>query len=172
MPHISALIGSLKLSRLLSRLLQLALPLTLLTLTSAELIAALDVPVAPGLSRVLYRLSTLAAWELSFLPAILAKGHPSLLGLPSIVKSCSRGDSDIEGRTLLLGGLPGLSADGPDHIFTPSFAASALGGDALRNACAASTAACTFSAAPDTRVCCWCRRISAIDCVSAGSVPC
>ncbi|KAI6804631.1 hypothetical protein KC361_g122 [Hortaea werneckii] len=76
------------LSRLLSRLLQLALPLTLLTLTSAELIAALDVPGAPELSRVLYRLSTLAAWELSFLPAILAKGHPSRLGLPSIHPRC------------------------------------------------------------------------------------
>lgn len=47
-----------------------------------------------------------------------AKGQPSLLGVPSIVKSCSKGDSEIEGIAEDAG-AEGLSAEGPECITTP-----------------------------------------------------
>ena len=48
---------------------------------------------------------------------MLANGHPNLLGFPSTVKSCSSGDSEIDGSIELL--ASGLSANDPDQIFTP-----------------------------------------------------
>jgi hypothetical protein len=45
----------------------------------------------------LYLLNTLAACELSLFLVMLANGQPNSLGFPSTVKSCSNGDSAMEG---------------------------------------------------------------------------
>lgn len=126
-PHISAFIGSAKLARwLAARLLKLSLPLTLLTELRGVLADG-----AIALPPDLYRLSTLAACDDSFFPAILANGQPSLLGVPSMVKSCSSGDSEIEGIIQLP--VVAGSAEGPDQILTPSGpAATGLGRPARR----------------------------------------
>lgn len=81
----------------------------------------------------LYLLSTLAACEDSFLPAMLANGHPSLLGVPSTVKSCSSGDSNIDGIMHVGCG----SAEGPDQILTPSVSVDLGLGSPARNRCEA-----------------------------------
>ena len=47
-----------------------------------------------------------------------AKGQSSLLGVPGTVKSCSRGDSDIEGMAADDVGAEGLSAEGPEWMAT------------------------------------------------------
>lgn len=64
-----------------------------------------------------YRDTTEAACALSLRFAMEANGQSSLLGVPAIVKSCSRGDSDMEGMAEELGAEP-LSADGPEWIAT------------------------------------------------------
>lgn len=62
---------------------------------------------------------------------MLANGQPRLLGMPSMVKSCSIGDSDIEGIFWLPVGT--ASAEGPDQILTPSAVeAGSLGRPGLR----------------------------------------
>jgi hypothetical protein len=50
------------------------------------------------------------------LPLPDAKGHPSLLGVPATVKSCSSGDMAL--LVCISGSGVGWSADGPLHIFT------------------------------------------------------
>jgi hypothetical protein len=47
-----------------------------------------------------------------------AKGQSSLLGVPGTVKSCSRGDSVIEGMAADEVGAEGLSAEGPEWMAT------------------------------------------------------
>lgn len=74
-----------------------------------------------------------------------ANGHPSLLGTPSIVKSCSNGDSDIEDSALLPASV--ASAEGPDHIFTPSDSVVFRRHRPDRKRAAALFAALTFGAA-------------------------
>lgn len=123
----------------------LSLPFTLLAVLRGVLAAA-TLPCAPTLPFIplpsrLYLLSTLAACELNLLFAMLANGHPSLLGLPSTVKSCSSGDSDIEGIAQLDPSC--LSADGPDQIFTPS----GCTGNPYRRLFAAAVAVLIISAA-------------------------
>ena len=76
---------------------------------------------------------------------MLANGHPRLLGFPSIVKSCSKGDSEIDGIIELPASMS--SADGPDQIFTPAEKASGGLGGRRCKAIAALVAACTVSAA-------------------------
>ena len=49
-----------------------------------------------------------------------AKGQSSLLGVPGTVKSCSRGDSEIEGIAADEVGAEGLSAEGPECMATPA----------------------------------------------------
>jgi hypothetical protein len=53
--------------------------------------------VVPTLPVGLYLLNTLAACELSLFLVMLANGQPNSLGFPSTVKSCSNGDSAMEG---------------------------------------------------------------------------
>lgn len=58
-----------------------------------------------------YRETIEAAWELSLRFVIDANGQSSLLGVPATVKSCSRGDSVIEGIAEEFG-ADALSAEG------------------------------------------------------------